>query len=73
MISQAMRQFVAEHTGKIAGGLIGLAIGFCVLVFGFWQSLFLFFCVIAGVITGCLLDRGERLRRVLNRFWPDRN
>jgi uncharacterized membrane protein len=68
-----MRQFVAEHSGKIVGGLIGLMIGFCVLVFGFWQSLFLFFCAILGVIAGCLFDRGERLRKILNRFWPERN
>jgi uncharacterized membrane protein len=71
MTRQAMRQFVAEHWGKITGGLIGLTIGLCIIVFGFWRSVFIFFCVALGVFVGRLFDRNERLRGILNRFWPE--
>ncbi len=73
MTRQAMRQFVAEHWGKIAGGLIGLAVGLCVILFGFWQSVFILLCVGLGVFIGRLFDRNESLRSILNRFWPDRD
>ena len=73
MTRQAMRQFVAEHWGKITGGLIGLTVGLCIIVFGFWQSFFIFLCVGLGVFIGRLFDRSEGLRSILNRFWPDRD
>lgn len=72
MTRQALRQFVAEHWGKIVGGLAGLLVGLAIIVFGFWRSLFIFLCVAAGIYIGRLFDRNEGLQSLLQKFWPDR-
>jgi uncharacterized membrane protein len=71
MTRHIFRQFVAEHWGKILGGLAGLIIGMVFIIFGFWRSLFIFFCVVLGVYLGRMLDRNESMRSLLQRFWPD--
>jgi uncharacterized membrane protein len=68
---KVFRQFVAEHWGKIIGGLAGLIVGLVFIIFGFWRSLFIFLCVGLGVYLGMILDRNESLRGLLQRIWPD--
>jgi uncharacterized membrane protein len=68
---KVFRQFVAEHWGKIVGGLAGLIVGLVFIIFGFWRSLFIFLCVGLGVYLGMILDRNESLRGLLQRIWPD--
>lgn len=71
MTKQVLRQFLAEHWGKVIGGLLGLVVGLAIILFGFWRTLFIFFCIALGTYAGKLFDRNERLQGLLNRFWPD--
>jgi uncharacterized membrane protein len=68
---KTLRQFFVEHWGKILGGALGLIVGLCILLFGFWRSLLLFFCIAVGVYLGRLFDRHEGLQGILQRIWPD--
>jgi uncharacterized membrane protein len=68
---QILRQFLAEHWGKVVGGLAGLLVGLVFVIFGFWRSLVIFTFVILGVYLGKTLDRNDSLRGLFQRFWSD--
>ncbi|NLZ93140.1 MAG: DUF2273 domain-containing protein, partial [Firmicutes bacterium] len=67
------RKLLGAHWGKVLGGFLGLLIGLTILLFGFWRSLLLFFCIAAGIYLGRFFDRHEVLQSLLQRFWPDRD
>ena len=46
-----------EHPGKCAGGLAGVLLGICILVFGFWNMLFILFMGTIGLFVGMNVDR----------------
>lgn len=71
MSKQILRQFLAEHWGKVVGGLAGLLVGLVFVIFGFWRSLVIFTFVILGVYLGKTLDRNDSLRGLFQRFWSD--
>ncbi|MBS4007827.1 MAG: DUF2273 domain-containing protein [Clostridium sp.] len=71
MSVKIMRQLLAEHWGKLLGGLLGLAVGLSIITFGFWRSLLLFLCIALGISLGKLYDRHDGLQKLLQRVWPD--
>lgn len=46
-----------EHPGKCAGGLAGVLLGICILMFGFWNVLFVMLLGLAGLFVGMNVDR----------------
>lgn len=46
-----------EHPGKCAGGLAGVMLGICILMFGFWNVLFVMLLGLAGLFVGMNVDR----------------
>lgn len=46
-----------EHSGKCAGGLAGVLLGICILMFGFWNVLFVMLLGLAGLFVGMNVDR----------------
>ncbi|GFP31354.1 hypothetical protein HKBW3S42_00729 [Candidatus Hakubella thermalkaliphila] len=71
MSAKIMRQLLAEHWGKVLGGLTGLFIGLSIITFGLWRSLLLFLFIALGVFLGKRYDRHEGLQKVRQRIWPD--
>ncbi|HZK25858.1 MAG TPA: DUF2273 domain-containing protein [Oscillospiraceae bacterium] len=71
MPAKTLRQFIVEHWGKILGGALGLIVGLCILLLGFWRSVLLFLCIAVGVYLGRLFDRHEGIQGILQRIWPD--
>lgn len=69
--ANTMRRLLAEHWGKVLGGLIGFTIGILIITVGFWRSMLLFVCIALGVFLGKLYDRHDGLQAVLQRIWPD--
>jgi len=69
--AKAWRQILAQHWGKVLGGLLGLIVGLAILLFGFWKSLLLFACIAIGVYVGRLFDHHEGLQNLLQRIWPE--
>lgn len=61
--------FLYRNKGKIAGVLIGLGVSLSILVFGFWQTLFVGVCVGIGLYFGGQRERRERFfENVSNLF-----
>ncbi len=54
---QNLLRFINENLGKILGGFLGLLVAIIIMLFGFWRSLFIFFCVSAGIYLGVWADR----------------
>ena len=46
-----------NHCGRTAGLLIGLLFGICVLLFGFWQIVFILLCAGIGMGIGMRAER----------------
>jgi uncharacterized membrane protein len=69
--AKLLRQYIADHWGKVFGGGIGLLIGLTIIIFGFWRSLLLFACVALGIYLGRMYDHHEGLQKLLHRIWPD--
>jgi len=47
---------ISKNWGKILGGLLGLVFALLVLYYGFWWSLFIYFCIGIGLFIGWKLD-----------------
>ncbi|MDW7740180.1 MAG: DUF2273 domain-containing protein [Bacillota bacterium] len=43
---------LSKHWGKILGGLLGLFFALLVIKYGFWSSVFIFFCIGVGLLIG---------------------
>lgn len=58
------------HSGKISGVAIGFSLGVLIIIFGFFQTLFVLLCVIAGYIVGKRIDEKEDIMDILDRLLP---
>ena len=47
---------LVEHKGKFLGVLIGLIAGVLFLIFGFFKTIFIIFCMAVGFFVGKILD-----------------
>ncbi|MEW5922037.1 MAG: DUF2273 domain-containing protein [Bacillota bacterium] len=64
--------FVNEHRGKIAGGLIGLILALLFVIFGFWKAFFIITFVLAGAFIGSRAELRKEIQLLLNRIWHGR-
>ncbi len=64
-------EFYRSHFGEINGALIGLIIAICVLVVGFFQTLFIAICVFLGYYIGKKISKDKNyIRNLLDRILP---
>ena len=64
---------ISKHWGKILGGLLGLIFAVLVINYGFWLSVFIFFCIAVGLLVGWRLDVSQNVGRFLNRLFSSDN
>lgn len=71
-----MRELIGDlwqnHRCKMVGLLLGLVIGMAILLFGFWNTVFVLLCGLLGLFIGIKLDKGEDFLAHMDRFFPDR-
>lgn len=58
------------HSGKILGASLGFVLSILVLLLGFFQTLFVVFCVTAGYLVGKRIDEKEDLMDILDKLLP---
>lgn len=61
-------EFIANNRGKIAGGLLGLAVGIMLLEVGFFKTLFLAAIVAVGIYFGSRRENWDRFVQYLSRL-----
>lgn len=61
-----------NHQWKLSELVVGIVLGTAILVFGFWNTAFVVFCGLIGLLVGIKLDRGETFLEQLDRIFPNR-
>jgi uncharacterized membrane protein len=70
MKSELLAEIWQLHSGKIVGMVMGLFIGILILVFGFFHTMFVIVCMIAGYIVGKRIDEKEDIMDILGKLLP---
>lgn len=59
-----------QHSGKIIGVTLGFILGVLIISFGFFRTLFITLCVIAGFVIGKRIDEKEDIMDILDKLLP---
>lgn len=70
MKTELLAEIWQHHSGKIIGMVIGLLVGIFILVFGFFNTMFVMVCMIAGYIVGKRIDEKEDIIDILGKLLP---
>lgn len=70
MDKQLFQELWQHHSGKIVGVAVGFILGVLIITFGFFQTLFVLLCVIAGYIVGKRIDEKEDIMDILDKLLP---
>ena len=65
-----LRQIWQAHSGKIVGLMVGFFVGLMIIIIGFFQALFIIFCMVAGYLIGKRLDDKEDILDILDKLLP---
>lgn len=69
---EALATLWEYHRGKTLGLLIGLLFGLMVVMFGFFQAIFIALCMLAGFVIGKRIDDHTGFSDVVDRIFKDR-
>lgn len=61
-----------NHRCKAVGLFLGLIIGTAILLFGFWNTIFVLVCGLIGLLIGIQMDKGEELTKRLGDAFSER-
>ena len=67
-----MKAIITRHRGKVLGLTSGLLVGVAVLLFGFFPTMFVLLCGLAGLFIGVKLDDEEDFWASLQKYLPER-
>lgn len=70
MDRQLLYEIWQHHSGKIVGVALGFILGVLIITFGFFRTLFVLLCVIAGYIVGARIDEKEDIMDILDKLLP---
>jgi len=62
----------SHHKGKTMGITVGLVFGLMVTILGFFEALFISFCMIVGYFVGRRIDENIGFRDFLDRIFKER-
>ncbi|WP_245823881.1 DUF2273 domain-containing protein [Sporomusa malonica] len=68
--SKLFEEIWQHHSGKLLGVLLGFLFGILVITFGFFRTLFVVFCVVAGYVVGKRIDQKEDIMEILDKLLP---
>jgi uncharacterized membrane protein len=60
-----------RHQGKVVGVIIGLLAGLLIIIFGFWRTVFIAICILAGFFLGKRFDDEGGLGALWKRFFGE--
>ena len=57
-----------NHRGKVTGAILGWCFGVLVLIIGFWNTMFLVFCLFIGAFLGTKFDSEEDFKKGIDQI-----
>lgn len=69
-MKELLREAWLNHRGKLLGTILGLVLGACILIFGFFKTCFVVICGAIGLFVGKKLDDQENLYDVIEKIIP---
>ncbi|HWI54387.1 MAG TPA: DUF2273 domain-containing protein [Desulfobacteria bacterium] len=69
MSGGSWQEFVGDNLGKLIGGGVGLILGWMVIQYGLFETLFVLIMVVGGYLLGKRLDDGETLNSIIDRIF----
>lgn len=70
MDTKLLQEIWQHHSGKISGITIGFLVAIFIIIFGFFHTLFVMFCMIAGYVIGKRIDEKEDIMDILDKILP---
>ncbi len=68
MWDKMLTYILENHRGKAAGLLLGLLAGILVMNYGFWKTVFIAFCILAGYLIGKAIDDESDIEGWFNKL-----
>ena len=68
-LEKEIKDLWMNHRLAVLGVIIGVLLGFFVLVFGFFNTLFVTLCAVLGLLIGKRLDNGEDVLGKVESFF----
>lgn len=69
MARESWQEFVANNIGKLMGITLGLLLGWMILEYGLFKTLFVIVLVAIGYFFGKQADEGESLSSLVDRIF----
>lgn len=69
MSGETWQEFVANNLGKLIGVAVGLFLGWMILEFGLFKTLFVIVLVVIGYMFGKQADDGKDLSSLVDRIF----
>ncbi|MBP8628991.1 MAG: DUF2273 domain-containing protein [Negativicutes bacterium] len=60
-----------QHCGKITGAFFGVLMAIMIILFGFFNTLFIAICGFIGYILGRKFDKSEDFMEILQKILPN--
>lgn len=70
---EIMLELWKHHKGKTIGIILGLVFGIMVVSFGFWQTVFIYFCVFLGFFIGKKLDSRINIKESVTKIFTKKD
>jgi uncharacterized membrane protein len=61
-----------EHRGKTIGILLGLLASILFITYGFWRTVFVIICILAGYFIGKEIDQKKSLDQWMKEIFKER-
>jgi len=73
MLEKIILYVITEHRGKVIGITLGLVASILFISYGFWRTIFIAFCILAGYQIGKKIDEQVDLEAWVKNLYRNRN
>lgn len=72
MLEKLFLYVVTEHRGKVIGILLGLLASILFISYGFWRTIFVIACIVAGYFIGKKIDESASFEIWLKSLFKEK-
>jgi uncharacterized membrane protein len=72
MLEKIFLHIITEHRGKAIGVLLGLVASILFISYGFWRTVFIIACILAGYVIGKKVDQNANIESWIKDLFRSR-